>query len=198
MTRIVGIRGGKGAGKDTAARYLVEKYGARQYASADDLKTLAAAVYGLRPEQLHGTQAAKEAVDPRTGLSGRQAMTRLGRAVRRVFGRTFWIDRVIARILTESPELAVISDVRFLHEADRIREVSGDLWRLHYAPGLHPGAVTEESEAEWMLGDVDLEITPGPGGVAELYPLLDRACEQFDIRSVAATGTGFTASTKNA
>lgn len=188
MTRIIGIRGGKGAGKDTAADYLVEHYGAKKYAFADDIKVHAIAAFDLRPEQVHGTQAQKEEVDPRYNLSGRQIMQRIGDGARAAFGDSFWIDRTFAKVFADRPVLAVISDVRRRNEADRIKsegaqraEYPSYVWRLHHAPGRQPSEDLHASEQEWMFGFVSYEIRPGDGGLPELYAQLDAACRWFGI-----------------
>lgn len=178
---IIGILGGKGAGKNTAAEYLVEHYGATSFAIANEMKEIIRNVFLLSNEQLHGTQAQKETADPRWGLSPRQMMERQGDALRRVYGDAFQVDRLLDTIITIQPRLAVISDIRYQHEATRIH-LQGTLWRLHHAPGLRQWPVTHNSETEWMKPRVDLEITPGPGGVSELHDAIDQACRMFGIR----------------
>lgn len=196
MTTVIGIRGGKGSGKDTAARYLVEKYGAVQYVLAEDVKKIAQAVYRLPDRMFWGTQEEKEAIGPGTGfgISGRLAMQRVGKALRSTFGDNVFVERVFKKIDRDRPKLAVVSDVRHLNEADEIhlwgRQYANHpsyLWRLHYAPGLRKWDDPDKSEQEWMLGKVDLEITPGSGGLTELYALLDQACKMFGIEPLPVT-----------
>jgi len=177
---MIGLVGGKGVGKDTAARYLSERYGAHQYAFADPIKAYATAAFGLTHDQLHGTKAQKETPDPRYQLSPRQLMQRLGDGARAAFGDDFWIARLLARLELEAPAIAVVSDVRFVNEAMRLRAVGCALWRLHYAPGLEPPCDPHASEAEWPLPAVDLEIHPAYG-LSELYAAMDQACRQLGI-----------------
>ncbi len=172
---IIGLMGGKGAGKDTIAAYLAKAYGARVYAIAGELKELLRIVFRLSEEQLHGSQDVKETVDPRWGLSPRQLMEVQGDALRRVYGDFFQVQRLLCQIAFDSPSLAVVSDVRYSHEAAKVRP-RGVLWRIHPAPGLHRWSSSHSSEAEWMLPEVDLEITPAKEGLAELYSSIDEAC----------------------
>lgn len=192
---IIGITGGKGSGKDTASKYLADRYGARTYAIAEPLKQLAAAALGLSHEQLYGTQAQKEAIDPRFDLSSREILQRLGEGVRQAFGEDALIERALAEIRTQRPSLAVISDVRRCNEADRLwleghrgTPHRSYLWKLHYAPGLQVGGDPDPTETEWRHIVADLEITPGAGGLSELYAALDDACQLFGISRWDAGG----------
>lgn len=188
MTTIIGIAGGKGSGKDTASDYLVENYGAVKYAFADLIKKLLIISFGLKRDQLYGTQDQKETVDPRYNLSPRQLMQRVGDGAREAFGDCFWVEKLFQQIVEDRPKLVVISDVRRVNEADRIwsegtqyKQHPTHVWRLHYAPGLRRGEDLHASEQEWMKLRADLEITPGAGGLAELYASLDKACAMFGI-----------------
>jgi hypothetical protein len=188
MTTIIALRGGKGSGKDTAARYLCEFYGAKQYAIADELKLFCKEMYQLQDYQLNGTQADKEAVDPRWDMSPRQIMERTGAAIRKIYGENFQTQRVLKKIDEDKPELAVISDARRLNEAAIIAlwGITGHgtslLWRLHYVKDEAP-QVVNEAESEWDKGEVDLEIAPWVKGRNVLHVLLDDACQQFKIQS---------------
>ena len=177
---MIGLVGGKGAGKDTAARYLTERYGAQQYAFADAIKSCAMAAFGLTHDQLHGSRHQKETIDPRYQLSPRQLMQRLGDGARAAFGDDFWITRLLGRLELEHPTLAVISDVRLLREASRLRTIGCVLWRLHYAPGLEPSFDPHATEAEWDLPAVDLEIHPAYC-LGELYAALDQSCRHLGV-----------------
>lgn len=178
---IIGLLGGKGSGKNTAAAYLAQAYGATVYAIANELKELLRIVFDLSEDQLHGTQAQKETIDPRWGLSPRQMMERQGDALRRVYGNDFQIQRLLWQILAEAPNLAVISDVRYKHEASAVSS-RGIVWRMHYAPSLYRWPSAHSSEAEWMFPSVDLEVHPVVPGISELHATIDEACEAFDIR----------------
>jgi len=127
MTTIIGTCGPAGSGKSTVASHLVERYGAGRYAFADPLKQLCIRTLDFAHEQLNGTQAQKEAVDPRYGFSARWFIQRLGtEGVRTVLGPDFWWRYALARISIDAPDLAVIEDVRFVNEADGVRGTCGD------------------------------------------------------------------------
>lgn len=177
MTVLLGLLGGKGSGKDTAARYLCQKLGGKQYAIADELKHLVKRIYGFTDMQMWGTQAEKEAGDP----SPRKGMEDVGPALREVYGATFQVERLLNKIALDAPDVTVISDVRYASEAQSLRQRGALLIRLQYAPGLRRWPSSHQSEQEYQSVPVDLEITPGAGGVSELYAALDRACEMLGL-----------------
>lgn len=62
---IIGIVGGAGVGKDTAADYLVRAHGFKKLALADELKRFAKVVFDFTDEQLWGPSASRNKPDPR-------------------------------------------------------------------------------------------------------------------------------------
>lgn len=193
MTTLIGLLGGKGAGKDTAARYLCEKLGGKQYAIADELKYLVKGIYGFTDTQLWGTQAEKEKAQEDGSPSPRSAMETVGTALRKVYGDDFQVQRLLSDIATEKPEkpaVAIVSDVRYANEAKFLRGANTRVFggavssvfliRLQYAPGLRRWPSTHASEQGQNI-PVDLEITPGAGGVSELYAALDGACVMLGV-----------------
>jgi hypothetical protein len=181
--RVIGLLGGKGSGKTSAAAYLAETYGAKVYALADELKELVRHVFLFSQEQLHGSQEDKERLDPRWGFSSREVMERTGDALRLVYGDAFQTDRVLQQIKADAPDVAVISDVRYQHEAAQVRQAGGLLWRLRHAPGLKQWGSSHSSEAWWMNEMVDWELLPG-FGVDQLHFAIDLACGMFHVKRV--------------
>jgi len=139
VTRIIALLGSAGSGKSTVAGMLEEWHGARRYSFADLLKQIAMRAFDFTREQCYGTQAQKEAVDPRYNRSPRWFLQRLGtEGVRGVLGENFWVDATLRRIAAEAPFVAVIDDCRFPNEAAAVRAAGGSVWYL-VAPG---GAAT--------------------------------------------------------
>jgi hypothetical protein len=127
MNRVIvlGLLGRAGSGKSTAAAYLRDKYGAQIHSFAQPLKDLAKEVFEFSEGQVRGTQAMKEAIDPRYGFSPRDALIRLGDGARRHIGERVWIEACFNKIEEERDwwPLHVIEDVRYPNEAEAI-------WRL--------------------------------------------------------------------
>lgn len=129
-TIVVGLAGGAGSGKSTAAAFLEKYYGARRYAFADPLKQIAMRTMGFTHEQCYGTQAQKEAVDPRCNMSPRVFLQRLGtEGIRSVLGPDFWWEHTLKKIREERPALAVIEDVRFPNESEALLDYAAVLER---------------------------------------------------------------------
>lgn len=119
---VVGLLGRAGSGKSTAGAYLEKRYGARRYSFAAPLKDITKHVFAFSEAQVRGTQADKEAVDKRYGISPREALIRLGDGARHILWDAIWLDACLKRIFADKPKLAVIDDVRYPNEA---RAVAG-------------------------------------------------------------------------
>jgi len=194
VTTIIALMGPAGSGKSTAADYLVERYDAVRYSFAGPLKEVAMRTLSFTREQLWGTQAQKEADDPRYGFSPRWFLQRLGtEGCRAVFGENFWIDQCIAKILREAPALAVIDDARFVNEAKAVRAVTaparGQVWVLE-SPGCATVSTDDgshRSEQEWQVAPADYRIRPPERSIPLLRGAID-ALMEHDAKLAALFG----------
>jgi deoxynucleotide monophosphate kinase-like protein len=129
---VIGFTGRKGAGKDTAAQYFVDKYEFTKVAYADVLKEAAGALMNVPTEFMDEYKnnsrarvkfvvhhdAIRDAYDHFTDMSLRTFLQRFGTEMgREVFGSSFWVDQ-LKRRLDEGTmrDNYVISDVRFNNE----------------------------------------------------------------------------------
>lgn len=119
---IIGLAGRAGSGKSTCAKFLEERYGFVRFSLADPLKQLAKKVFHFSDAQLYGTQAEKEAVDPRYGFSPRQALITLGAEARVEIGEDIWIAACLDRIYRSKATRCVIDDVRYYNEAFLLKD----------------------------------------------------------------------------
>lgn len=177
MTRIIAIMGPAGSGKSTAAEYLVERYGAVRYSFARPLKELVRRAFDLTDAQVYGSQADKEAIDPRYGHSPRWLLQRIGtEGGRAVFGESFWTDQALTLIKREAPALAVIDDCRFVTEAQAVRAVGGgEVWRMRCIDGAQSSdAGTHASEREWRDAPADVELAV-KYGLEHVYLAIENA-----------------------
>ncbi|GEA15482.1 hypothetical protein E308F_17260 [Moorella sp. E308F] len=108
------LMGKAGAGKDTAAEYLVRRYGFRRYAFADKLKEVAR---GLWPEEFAD------------GRKPRRLLQELGTAVRGI-DPLVWVRCVFRQMEAENPARAVITDGRLLNEYRACREAGFTVIRI--------------------------------------------------------------------
>jgi hypothetical protein len=130
QTKIIALAGRAGSGKSTCAKFLKESAGAVEFSIADPLKRLAQAVMDFSDEQLWGTQAEKEAIDPRYGMSARQFLIKLGDNARKILGDRVWIDGCLRAIGESGAKLAVVSDVRYPNEAEVFALAGATVLRL--------------------------------------------------------------------
>lgn len=186
MTITIALVGPAGAGKSTAAAHLAEHYGARRYSFAAPLKEIARRALDLSEAQVYGSQADKEAPDPRYGFSPRWFLQRLGtEGVRAVLGDDFWSRATLDLIARDAPALAVIDDARFANECALVRRTGahGYVLRLHLPPGdpTSTDSGAHASEREWRDVAVDAEISPSVRGLATLYTAVDQAMARIFI-----------------
>jgi hypothetical protein len=128
MPHIVALLAKAGHGKTTIAKHLEETYGTKTISLAGPLKRAAKAVMDFSDAQLWGTQAEKEAIDPRYGFSARTFLQRLGTdGLRAFFGPDVHVNALLHQIAEEglqspSRPTYVIDDVRFPNEVAAVVE----------------------------------------------------------------------------
>lgn len=118
----------------------------KMYSFADTLKNLAVHLFGLRPEQVYGSEEDKNSLtqfrwENMPGYSGiqnfderkmtaREFMQHFGTDIMRKMYPNIWVDNTIKKILAEGSELAVIPDVRFPNEVEAVLANGGEVIRL--------------------------------------------------------------------
>ena len=184
---IIGICGLIGAGKDTAADYLVNLHHFRRESFANSLKDAVAQVFGWDRTMLEGrTKQAREwreQVDPwwsaRLGmpnLTPRWILQYWGTDVcRRAFHDDIWIASLENK-LRNSQDDVVISDCRFPNEILAIKRAGGIVVRVVRGP-----------EPEWY--DAAISVNRGPDGNSS-WALSRRKLEQLKIHASETSWIG--------
>jgi len=142
---IIGLAGLKNSGKDTVAAYLVKQHRFERKAFADPLKRSVAALFDIpftMVDQLKNDSNAEVVLrvhhkDVHGAFSSHHDMTfrtflqRYGtEAHRDVFDQDFWLDYTLP-VRGYYPGRAIcVTDVRFPNEANRVRELGGELWMI--------------------------------------------------------------------
>jgi hypothetical protein len=176
---LLGIAGAAGAGKDTVADYLVDKYNFVKFGFAWPLKAMLHAGLGLDPNDYQsGPQ--KEADIPRFGFSYRKAAQTLGTEWGRGLLRDdLWLLLAQLRIewiKVELPKVGGIAccDLRFENEASLIRGQGGLVLHLK----SNRSSVTLGEEAK-HISESGITFRPGDAfinnshSILQLYNMVD-------------------------
>lgn len=185
MPKIVAITGQKYAGKDTAADYLVTKYGYKKFEISEPLKKICAIMFGFSEEQLHGTL--KETVDQKWRVSPRQALQfigtdlfryQIGRLLPNV-GANIWTDILINAIDSSGQDKVVISGIRFQDEIDELKrryENDAGTGTVVVIKIKRPGLLTGDKHiSETGVEDIIADITIyNDSSLSDMYDQLDK------------------------
>lgn len=172
---VLGLSGYARSGKDTVADHLVETQGYTRISFADPMRE---ALVALDPV-IHlggypiGVAAAVRMVgwEKLKGMSSdiRPLMQRFGTEVgRAMFGENFWVELALSRIPDGSK--VVFADVRFPNEADAIRDLGGEIWRIERS-GVE---AVNAHVSERALDDYTFDATiTNAGTLEDLYAAAD-------------------------
>jgi hypothetical protein len=125
----------------------------------------------------HGSLAVKFDGDIDLEVSGREFLQRFGtEAGRETFWDSFWIDLVLPEnqqdlhVQYDGYDVVVVTDVRFPNEAERIKQLGGEVWEI-IRPGLSAGAHASEHPLPRDLVDVTIVNN---GTILDLQDEVDR------------------------
>lgn len=172
---LIGLTGKKRTGKDTAAQYLVENYNFVQYRMAGPLKEALKIIFRWDDDAI---EVNKERVDPRWGISPRQAMQHIGTEwaqfdlgnaypqYKETTGRELWSNRFDDWYQRHGKNRhVVVSDVRFPHEVQVIRDNGGILVKLERELDFEDNHASE-AYIDKMKANITIQNT---GTYNELY-----------------------------
>jgi hypothetical protein len=189
---LLGLLAKAGHGKTTVANHLVATRGALVRSLAAPLKRAVQNVFGFSDAQLWGTQADKEADDPRYGFSPRWLLQRLGtEGLRQEFGEDVHLRALLHHLQREEAErpadpaarLYVVDDIRFPNDA-RFVHAGGPGYRgavlrivATDAPtGRHAGHASELAIDQVDPADVDATVVVARAqGVDHMLAAVDQA-----------------------
>lgn len=139
---LIGFVGKTGVGKTHAATYLKNKYDFVEISFADPIKEIAL-ILGFTRNEVYGTQEEKLKINDSWKISGRTFLQHFGTNIMRDILPTcipemenVWINLLKFRVkklkmLFDKNDLKIIiSDCRFLDEANVIKELGGHLVRI--------------------------------------------------------------------
>lgn len=172
---LIGLGYKKGAGKDTAAEYLVKEHGFTQLAYADPLKRGCMEVFGLTKEQVYGSQ--KEAEDEFWEVTPRHILQFVGTdLLREQFDPDIWIKSLMKRVGDHSGKRIVVSDMRFVNETEAIKNAGGIAVRVDRDTGRQDA---HKSETELDGYDGFDYVLDNSGTLEDLYSRVDTMLESL-------------------
>jgi len=138
---IIGLTGYAQSGKDTVAKILVDNYGYIRVAFADRIRDFLFEANPMfdsvagEPRFVQDYVIANGWETAKKNPQIRRLLQNVGVAARNIFGEQFWVDQAMRQLDPENNY--VITDVRFVNEADTLRQmgewVEGtevQLWRI--------------------------------------------------------------------
>ena len=162
MSRIlIGVTGTARHGKDTVADHLVSHMAFTKASFATAVKEFAINQFGLTREECYREKTEKS----------RWILQSIGNGCREEFGDEIWIEKLSQQI--GALERTVISDVRYLNEAEYIRKMGGYIIRVERpdAPAIECGA---DHPSEMEMGSIVPNFSlHNDGSLAQLYSRLD-------------------------
>lgn len=136
---ILGLHGYQGVGKDTVFNIISSHYpDAVRLAFADKIKESLAALFGVSIREIdilkeeHGIFKV-ESESFEHSYTWRGFAQRYGtEAHRDIFGKDFWVDLILPQanregIKSHEGKLWVITDIRFINEAERVKNLNGKI-----------------------------------------------------------------------
>jgi hypothetical protein len=188
MRQVIGICGLISSGKGTVADILVNEHNFTKISFADKLKDGVASVFGWDRQMLEGdteeSRQWRETVDSFwTKETGRTVTPRLilqefgTECMRKGFYDGIWVSVIKQEIVRNPDTNFVIPDVRFPNEANMLKTIYGEVWRVRRGPdpvwfrmyqdiGVEP---KEIHESEWRWANVAFnEVIENQGTIEQL------------------------------
>lgn len=194
---IIGLTGKMGAGKDTVADYLVDRYQFRKVGFSDQIYDGVCGLFGIdrsialawKDPQYNITVQVNSIQSTGPGLASfirlehieltwRQFIQQYGTDMaRKNWGEDFWVDLFEKKYLMNDNQNLVVRDVRFNNEAAMLGKNGATIWEV-----LRPGYEGDDHESEAGIheGHIDGELT-NDGSLTELYEMLDWWMEELRV-----------------
>jgi len=183
---IIGIAGHAQHGKDTVGDYLVDSFGFRKFAFADNIKRAVLVVdpfvgpSGVRLSKLvehGGWEHAKRLPEVRRLLQvfGTEAG-------REIFGENVWVDLLFREIDRSECEDVVITDVRLPNEVREVHHRNGVVWRVKRLGAL-PLGVNADHTTEKFIDVLNADHIFVTRTVHELHELVEQHMRRQHMRS---------------
>lgn len=175
---IIAICGYKRSGKDTIAKFIVDKYGYEHYKLAAPLKECIQQLFGFTQEEMEGSL--KEQIHDYWQTSPRILMDYIGTHVFQYeiqnvipdIKRNFWINNLINKsdIKNNRNKKIVISDLRFEHEYNELMKYNTLVIKVVNSRVKMADNLSSEKECDNLKEHVTLMNN---GSINELHDMID-------------------------
>lgn len=178
--RLIGLVGYADTGKDTVRQQLEQEHHFVGLAFADPIRQMLRTLFTSNgiDEKYMDEREFKEATIGELltthPISYRQMAQTLGTEWGRSLSPDFWTCMAGAYIADQrqhGERLFVISDVRFVNEAQWIKNAGGELWRIHRPSATPVRPHSSETEIEHISADV---LISNAGSLEDLWMAVDR------------------------
>lgn len=171
MIKVIGIYGKARSGKTTARRYI-EKYHVTPMSFATALKETVRELFGIPADELYSDNKSART---------RWILQFFGTECCRTIDPDVWVNKVneqIQELSTDGDHLIVIDDVRFLNEANMLK----DKWNATLVKLIGPMDLVTEEAHKGHVSEVQMDNVPddfydavyrNTGTLAELYQFMD-------------------------
>jgi len=171
MTKLlIGIHGKPHSGKDTAANYLVDKYGFSKFGPSFPIKITAAAMFDVDIECFYNPEI-KETIDPFWGISYREMAQKIGKeSSRDVFFEDIWMRHVEKRLNDDNTDNVgiVLADIRYANEAEWVKAHGGKVLFVYRSSENRGYIANSNHPAEQGLNELLADHTINNNGTVKL------------------------------
>jgi dephospho-CoA kinase len=169
MKKIIAICGAKRSGKDLLAKHIINKYGYEKLSFAEPLKKIVKLIFNFNDIQVgldectnNNEGIEKDIIDDRWGITPRKALQFIGTEVLQNkiqelipnIKKDYFANILLSKIKIN--KRYVITDLRFLHEYEKIKHLDILLIRI-----IRPSNINKDlhcSELEYMNLPCDFEL----------------------------------------
>ena len=182
---LIGLIGVKKSGKDTVGNYLIENFGFTRYAFGDPVKNICKTLFDLSDEQLTDHKL-KEEKDERWDVSPREMFQRIGTEFgqfelfkifpelkKKIKYREIWVKLFEEWTQKNTDKKVVITDVRFKHEAKKIKDLGGINIRINRNFDKKDNHISEVELNQIPKDLIDFEIDNNYK-LVDLYSQIDK------------------------
>lgn len=185
---IIGLTGKKQNGKSTAAGYLSDKY---NFVRINFKDALVAEIREKFPNVLEAIieimeRSAYDGMNPWTvdrlfkekPPLMRALLQNYGTEVRRIDDSEYWVKKWKEAVSRWDEGNVVVDDVRFLNEAQAVRDMGGIVIRISRADYPNVDGHVSETEMDKIVTDDNVTVESGEEGLKYLYQFFDSVIEK--------------------